>query len=245
MVKMMEDKSFREIFASPSRVKIFNLLSIAPKSISQLSKETGLTTTSVRFHLQKLLGQDMIKEIEKRGKVGRPKSTYIATGKRINMSFPPRDYFLLSDLLIKTLSTYDQKEIHKRLTNIGKDTGIEFAKNLKNAVTNEWTIDSIKKKLIDGMFKDLGVQPEIIKLTDRSIQYREYNCPFKELAVKYPDIVCDGLDNSFNLSLYKSLNPNFDLKKLKCMGKGDHYCEYVVSMSQNIRKRKKNYMKQN
>jgi predicted ArsR family transcriptional regulator len=241
----MEEKSFLDIFASPSRVKIFNLLSIESKSIAQLSRETGLTTTSLRFHLQKLLGQEMIKEIEKRGRVGRPKITYIATGKHLNMSFPPRDYFLLSDLLIKTLSTYDPKEIHKRLTNIGKDTGIEFAKNLKNAVTKEWTIDSIKKNLIDGMLKDLGVQPEIIKLTDKSIQYREYNCPFKELAVKYPDIVCDALDNSFNLSLYKSLNPNFDLKKLKCVGKGDHYCEYVVSMSHKYKKKNKNYKKQN
>lgn len=229
----MEDRALLQTFASGSRMKILSSLSATPRSASKIAHEVSLSSTAVRFHLQKLLRLGLIEETEERGKVGRPRILYRATGKRVEMAFPARNYLYLSEVLIRALiATYDERELHERLRRAGEELGSYLAKNIiEKTGLEKLSAEAFAKNFVEGLLKEFGTQPEVVKQASNRVQYRLNNCPFKELAVKYPSLICEDLDDSINIALCRHLNPNTEWKKLKCLGHGDPYCEYLVSWS--------------
>jgi len=226
----MEDRALAETFASAVRMRILNLLSTTPKSVYDIAREVGLRPTAVRFHLEKLLRLGLIEEHEKRGVVGRPRLLYRATGKRVEMAFPQRHYIVLSEALINALLIFDSKEVEERLRRVGVEIGSGLGKSLiEKTGLKFWGPDAFKEHFIEGMLRDYGAQPEIVEDSPKSIRYRENNCPFEELAVKHPALICDVLDTTINVALCRELNPSITCKNVKCIGHGDAYCEYIVS----------------
>ena len=73
--------------------------------------------------------------------------------------------------------------------------------------------------------------------SEASIQYRVNNCPFKELAIQYPQMVCGQLDDAINSSLLRELNRDIDWRTLKCAGHGDSYCEYIATFPVSRKKK--------
>ena len=219
-------------FASVPRRDILDLVSRTPSSVPEIAQKVGLKPISVRFHLQKMLKLDLIEEVKQRGRLGRPRCLYRATRRRFEVAFPPRSYMQLASLLLRVLeANRDQDRVASDLRKVGKTMGSELGRNLKTKTGIErWDGISLKEHLVEGLLEDFGTQPETVKCSKKSIQYRLNNCPFRELAVQFPEVVCEQLDDAVNTSLVKELGREIDWRKLKCIGHGDSYCEYVATL---------------
>jgi predicted ArsR family transcriptional regulator len=218
-----------ETYASAPRRGILDLVSRYPSSVDEIGKEVGLEPVSVRFHLRKLLRLNLVEEVKQKGALGRPRYLYRATKRRFEVAFPRRNYMQLASILLGTLAKDpDQDQASRRLRNAGTKLGSELGKTMREK-EEKWDGFSLKKHLVDGVLEDYGAEPETVACSKESIQYRVNNCPFRELAVQYPQMVCEQLDDSINSSLLMELDRNIDWRKLKCAGHGDSYCEYVAT----------------
>ena len=222
-----------ETYASAPRRGILELVSRYPSSVLEIGKAVGLEPVSVRFHLRKLLKLDLVEEVKQKGALGRPRYLYRATNKRFEVGFPKRNYMQLASILLSTLAKDpDQDQVSAHLRNAGTKLGTELGRKMKEK-EKEWDGLSLKKHFVEGLLKDFGAEPEVVGCSKASIQYRVNNCPFKELAVQYPLIICEQLDDAMNSSLLLELDRGVDWRKLKCAGHGDSYCEYVATFPVN------------
>ena len=218
-----------ETYASGPRRGILDLVSRHPSSVSEIGKEVGLEPVSVRFHLRKLLRLNLIEEVKQKGALGRPRYLYRATSRRFEVTFPSRNYMQLASILLTALARDpDQGQVSTRLRSAGTILGSEMGRKMREK-EQKWDGFSLRKHLVDGLLEDFGAEPETVACSKRGIQYRVNNCPFRELAVQYPQMVCEQLDDSINSSLLRELDRNIDWRKLKCAGHGDGYCEYVAT----------------
>jgi predicted ArsR family transcriptional regulator len=220
-----------ETFASAPRTEILDLLSKEPYSVEEIAEKVGLKPISVRFHLRKLLRLNLVEETKQRGSLGRPRYLYRATQKHFEVAFPPRSYEHLASVLLRALQANpDQSQVSNSLRKVGVEMGSELGRGLRDkAGVNAWDGPALKKHLVEGLLVDFGTRPETVECTDKSILYRLSNCPFKELAIKYPQAICEELDDTINISLMKELDKNLDWRKLRCIGHGDDYCEYLAT----------------
>lgn len=220
-----------ETYASAPRMEILDLLSKTPSTVDEVAQKVGLKPISVRFHLRKLLRLNLVEETKQRGSLGRPRYLYRGTQKRFEVAFPPRSYEHLASVLLRALLTNpDQGQVTNSLRKVGMELGSEMGRGLRDkAGANGWDGPALKKHLVEGPLTDFGTQPETVECTDKSIRYRLNNCPFRELAVKYPQAICEELDDTINISLIKELDKDLDWRKLRCIGHGDRYCEYLVA----------------
>lgn len=230
----MEARAISETFASGPRMEILNLVATAPASISTIAEALDISPTAARFHVQKLIASGLVTEVEERGSVGRPRILYRATGKRVEIGFPTRNYLQLSEVLIHALlANPNQKQVEESLKEVGRAHASYIAKDLiRKAPGMKWDAKAFKKHVVEGSLKEWGTQPELTAASRDRLQYRYYNCPFKELAQKYPHMICEVLDDTLHREMCKELNPEIDWKRLKCAGHGDAYCEYLLSWNQ-------------
>lgn len=218
-----------ETYASAPRRSILDLVSRYPSSVNEIGKEVGLEPVSVRFHLRKLLKLKLVEEVKQKGALGRPRYLYRATDRRFEVAFPKRDYMQLASILLGTLAKgSDQEQVSTGLRSAGTKLGSELGRQMKEKERN-WDGFSLKTHFVDGLLEDSGAEPDIVACSKEGIRYRVNNCPFRELAVQYPKMVCEQLDDSINSSLLRELDPSIDWRKLKCAGHGDSYCEYVAT----------------
>ena len=223
-----------ESFASVPRREILDLVSRTPSSVLEIAQRVGLKPISVRFHIRKMLKLGLIEEAQQRGPVGRPRYLYRATKRRFEIAYPPRNYAQLASVLLSVLAANpDHEQVARDLRKAGNKLGSELGRNLRSKTgVTRWNGVSLKEHLVEGLLEDFGTHPETVKYTKKSIQYRLNNCPFKELASQYPQVVCEQLDDSLNSALIRELGRDIDWRKLKCIGHGDSYCEYLATWPQ-------------
>jgi len=216
---------------SGPRIEILNLVATAPVGVKMIAKTLGISPTAARFHLHKLLALGLLEEVEERGPVGRPRILYAATGKRVEMGFPMRNYIQLSEVLIRTLlASPNQKQMEEQLRKAGRAYASYMAGDLmRRAPDAKWDAKTFRKYVVEEALKGWGAQPELTVASRDSLRYRCYNCLFRELAQKYPRMICGVLDDELHREFCKELNPAIDWKKLKCIGDGDRYCEYLLT----------------
>ena len=185
----------------------------------------------MRFHLQKLLRLGMVEEIEERLPVGRPRLLYHATGKLVEMVFPPRSYLHLATLMVEAmLKDSDQDRVQEQLRKVGTELGTAIGEQLTEKVGRKnWGAEEFRKYFVEAALKEFGTLPKLVDHSDTIVQYRFNNCPFKELAQKYPELICEVLDDNIQIALCRKINPETVWKKLKCIGHGDSCCEFRVS----------------
>lgn len=91
---------------------------------------------------------------------------------------------------------------------------------------SEWTPEAFRNLFVDGLLKELGTEPEVTKMTEKEVAYREHNCLFLEMALKHPETICDGLDAGLYRGISGGMGQGVEGRRLKCRGHGDTYCEY-------------------
>ncbi len=226
------DASLSKALATSSRWTILKAISSHSKSVEELSAETGLAPMTVRHHLEVLLKVGLAEEDETKVPhgVGRPQVRYKTADKSVSITFPKRNYLYLSDFLIQGLiARLGEEKTREVFLEIGRQAGMNLVKTAGDkGDVKEWTADAVVQHLIHGIFDEFGVEPELITNSNSEVNFVEHNCIFRELAVKYPKVVCDGLDDGFHEGIDSALGSNVNTMKLKCAGHGDPYCQYVI-----------------
>lgn len=228
------EAELNKALAATSRRIILKAISTHPKSIEELSSEIDLAPMTVRHHLEVLMKVGLAEEDSTRVThgVGRPLVRYKATNKPISITFPKRNYLFLSDFLIRGLiERLGEEKTRDLFLELGRRSGTEMVREAaqKGGVAN-WTPEAVVQHLINNIFEEFGVEPELVGVSGSEVNFLEHNCLFRELAVKYPQVVCDGLDDGLHQGIDSALGPKARTRKLKCIGHGDAVCQYAISL---------------
>jgi len=221
-----------DALSSAARLMILNRLAVARKTVAELSKELNLHPATVRYHIKTLEAAGLVEESsrEKGVRSGRPMVRYrMAAGKRIH-GFPRRQYESLAQMLLMRLKeTVGEEGYMRTLTEIGRESGRGVIAELeKQAHVKEWTPEIFAKLFVEGTLKEMGVISETTKVDSAQVVFREYVCPFQELAIKYPREICEAMDEGFTEGMTEAMGSGIEGAKMKCIGHGDPYCEKAV-----------------
>jgi predicted ArsR family transcriptional regulator len=83
---------------------------------------------------------------------------------------------------------------------------------------------TFKEYFVKEFLAQMGFYPKIVAFGKNHLVYEERNCLFQDLAIKYPGLVCDTLDEAVHEGLHKKLGTS--VVRLKCKGHGDPVCMY-------------------
>lgn len=230
------ESSTSKALSCKSRLEILNVLSRGRRTVVQISKETGLSCMTVRFHLKTLMMAGLVRKssIQRTGSAGRPSVYYELSKSLTTISFPPRQYVLLSYVAISALKdSLGESQARSVLHRIGKQLGQHLKNQLNDTfIKDDWGLEGILSEITSMLLKKVGVIAEPIKVDEKYAVLRFYNCPFEEVAKHFSSIICDGFDSG----LYEGLSINLPGKTIrwrrtKEIAKGDEFCEYVLSFT--------------
>lgn len=191
-----------ELLTSPVRRRIVDLLHAygrgeqgGPSGLtaSQLADMLDMHVTSVRFHLDQLVGAGMVTTwVARSGSAGRPHKRYAVApgsldfGERLHSAFR-----VLAELLTHTFAL--QSEAAQRLT--PEQAGHEWARlHLPDPEAAPATTPGLWLSKVGQMvdvLNDFGYTPEVTTSRDgRTAEITIVDCPFLELARSHPAVVC-------------------------------------------------------
>lgn len=183
-------------------------------TVSEISKDLGITEMAVRRHLNTLERDELIKSSIVRQTMGRPTNLYSLTDKAENQ-FPKAYLNLAKDILggiYETEGLPKIKEIFDRREERLRDSYLNRMRGLTNLEEKVNTLVEIQNE--KGYMVDL-------EKTDEGYLIKEFNCPISEIAKEF-DHACDGERKLFINVL------NTEVESVKCMARGDNNCVYLV-----------------
>jgi predicted ArsR family transcriptional regulator len=219
--------------SSRSRLEILDLLSRRPMSVEELSRQVSLKTITIRHHINMLKRIGLVVEHgEERRKIGRPVVRYRATQKPMSVQYPKRRYELLSGTLVQALlETLGRDRARDALKKIGRSMGENLAREItKQKRVTHWDMEALKKHIVQEHLSEVGAVPEIVSHDSKKIQFRMYNCVFLELAEKFPDLICESLDDGLMEALLKGTVGKAHANQTKCVVHNDEFCEYIIRL---------------
>ncbi len=221
---------------SDSRLRILQELIQADSSIAELAEATKLHPVTVRYHVNILLRDGLVKKVTRsRGsETGRPPVLYGVRQNRLIGGFPPRQYEILSELLFGiVVQSLGHEGARRRLYEAGRRVGEQLVETLeRDSGMRVSDPESFVRLYLEGALAELGIRTVIVRRSEDLVQYRVFACPFQELALKYPDEICGYLDVGFHEGLTGKMGTNAGLERLACMGHGAPHCEYSVRWTQ-------------
>ncbi|RBY81677.1 ArsR family transcriptional regulator [Geodermatophilus sp. TF02-6] len=172
--------------AGVSRQRILELLRAAPDGlgVQELAERTGLHGNTVRFHLDRLVGDGMAqRRVEERGEPGRPRLTFTAAP-RPDPARDSRNYQFLSEILASYLSG-TAGEPAAVAVEVGRTWGRYLTERPApyQRVSEEEAVQRLLRIL-----DDIGFAPELA--ADDPRQIRIPHCPFREVAEAHREVVC-------------------------------------------------------
>lgn len=219
------------MLGSDSRLRILQELMRGDRSVSELAGSVDLHPATIRYHLNVLLRDDLIEQIVRRrtGVIGRPEVRFRIREGRKPEGFPPRQYEMLSEILLQVVvDSHDPEDWKRTLYSAGRRAGIQLMEAIDREGKAAWTPRRFVDSFLKGVVARMGMQTEVVDLRRDGVQFRAFTCPFQELAKRYPDKVCDYLDRGFHEGIAEKLGAGVVHERLACIGHGSPFCEYRV-----------------
>ncbi len=172
--------------AGISRQRILELLRTAPDGIGvqELADRTGLHGNTVRFHLERLLGDGLAeRRVQERGEPGRPRLAFTAAP-RPDPGRDSRNYQFLSEILASYV-TGTAAAPAATAVEMGTTWGRYLTERPApyRQVTEAEAVDRLLRIL-----DDIGFAPEPAADDPRRILLP--HCPFREVAEGHREVVC-------------------------------------------------------
>src|SRR5690625_1563607 len=227
----MKEKTLEitSVLSDPTRYNIYEYIIEAeePVTVKDVAKLINIHSNVARHHLTKLVEVELIKSyINQNRSNGRPNRLYVPSEEAIELSFPYRDYKLLSSITLEAIANLGKSIIY----NVGKEYGQEMINKLK--ITKDKDILSRLEKinLLTETSNFLGLHASFTydENTDELI-YKIKNCPFKELASKQDYLICN-MHNEFLNGMFKEVCTEIEFSELTNMFKGCEFCSYSVKI---------------
>jgi len=204
-----------QIDENPTRKKIIVLLKKADNmTVSELSKEIGITPMAIRQHLMSLEKKGMITYTARKYGIGRPVFHYRLTNKATEMF--PKAYAALALDILGSIEEMDGRKKVDRLFMRRRDKQHQAMAAVLDGMQNM----EDKVSMLTKMLNDEGYMVETSQ-DDRTYTIKHYNCLLQGVSSDFPE-AC-----KYELDLYRLL---FDKKvtRTECQSDGGPSCTYVI-----------------
>lgn len=232
---MNETLKITNVLADPTRYYIYQyiLKKHTEVTVHEIAGEFSIHVNVARLHLTKLTDVNLLQaETKKTGKGGRPSRYYHPAPEAVQLTFPFRDYQLLSKIAIQALTNLGTEGMHA-LHEVGQQFGAETIKQaILSKYVNETKLTFEQRILI---FKDAcntaGLSPAIsVDENSQMISLQIHNCPFKELASKEPSAIC-AMHTSLLKGIAESIFDDASLEPNNTMLQEGHLsCGYQIHL---------------
>lgn len=199
-----------------TREEILHILKTrGPSTVDELSEALGLTSVTVRHHLEILRNQDLVDEPEplRRQGPGRPQYLYrLAEG--AEQVFPSSYDVLAAELLREIRSVLPQEEIDALTDRV--------AQRIANQayVSREMDFESRLEAVVDFL-NERGYMASTERDEEGHAILYIYNCPYDRLTQR-SGVPCDIDTRLLSILLNRKFN------RVKHAAKGDQHCTYVI-----------------
>ncbi|GGE73939.1 helix-turn-helix transcriptional regulator [Priestia taiwanensis] len=224
------------VLSDPTRFHIYHYVTNKGDEVTvcEVAEEFNIHPNVARLHLTKLTDVNMlVSETKKSGKGGRPGKFYRLSEELVQLTFPYRDYHLLSKITLQALMSLGDAGIQALYA-----TGKEFGKTLMQqeiayyGYAKETLTFEQKFSILKNAAKSAGIQS--VFHTDENndiISFELCNCPFKECATEHPGNVCQ-MHISLLRGIFEALFDTVSLIEGDNMIKGCKSCTYKAFISQ-------------
>lgn len=211
----------QELESSTRKVILTMLKTQGQLSVSDMSKQLGITEMAVRRHLNTLERDGLIETRLVRQAMGRPTHFYFLTDHADDL-FPKNYHHLTLDLLGELLEEEGQERIEflfKRREDrlVGKYQSRMQAKSLEERVSELASIQN-----------ENGYMVKWEQQREGEFLLSEHNCPITQVANRYQQACqCE-------LSLFQRLL-GVNVERTECLAKGGTKCTYVIQSMTNAK----------
>ncbi len=220
------------VLSDPTRYTIYEYLIKAkdPVTVKEVSEEVGIHPNVARLHLTKLTDVKLIDSyINQEKRSGRPSRLYVISKEAREISFPYRDYKLLSSITLEAIAKLGDTG-RAVLAEVGADYGKKMIEQLKTPSHEYDILPREKARLLSETSEVLGLYASFEYDEDeQNISYTIHNCPFKELLTDDNEIVCQ-LHQEFLKGMFQALFTNIKFDELTNMVDGCHVCSYKIKV---------------
>ncbi len=172
--------------AGVSRQRILELLRAAPGGlgVQELADHTGLHANTVRFHLDRLVGEGVARrQVEERSEPGRPRLSFTAAP-RPDPARDSRNYQFLAEILASYVAGTTDRPAAAAVE-AGRTWGRYLTE--RPAPYQRVSLDEAVTRLL-RILDDIGFAPE--PAADDPREIRIPHCPFREVAETHREVVC-------------------------------------------------------
>ncbi len=166
------------------RLEVLQLLRGSDRALSvvDVAQSLGIHKNTARMHLDALTGDGLAERAsEPRATPGRPKMLYSAQGPDVGGR---RGFRILAQMLTGLVSGLGDGEA------LALETGRSWGRHLIERPPPSRQVDDDEAVArLGAMLDDLGFRPEVRPAED-GVEVRLHNCPFREVALEHPDVVC-------------------------------------------------------
>jgi predicted ArsR family transcriptional regulator len=191
--------SLFKVLADSSRYAIYQEVAAAgePMSTVEIAERLDLHPNTVRLHLEKMRDAGLLEAFSDRhGAVGRPQHRWSVGSHAPSLGVEPSGFRVLAHLLAEVAAQPSGDP--DRAAAVGRRRGLERTGERPGAAANrasEGPGAACVRAVVDEL-GDLGFDPALedgasVGDPDFSIGLAFTKCPFRELAVLYPDLVCE------------------------------------------------------
>ena len=151
-----------------------------PLSTADVSEVLGLHVNTVRPHLERMREVGLLEvTTSSRGDVGRPQHRYSLASDAPWLGLEPSPLPMLARVVLS--AAHASGMAPDELVDAGREQG--------RADGSRWSEGADPVLALTDEQARLGFDPEVVDLDDGAVMAFA-NCPFRELAVQHPDLVC-------------------------------------------------------
>lgn len=195
----------------PTRRGIYIAVRESPEPLtsSAIAEAFDIHPNVARHHLDRLAQDGYLQVTTRRAEgrsgpgAGRPAKHYTATAKRIDVHYPTRRIDLLTNLLLEVIDCLDPGTASR----IAHEVGLEYGRRLADEIglpTDAGFAQAVTAvaRAMTGIGFDMHVDTDARQLLTSQ-------CPFGDVAVEHPEIVC-SLDQGLVSGLLGSIDRTWE-----------------------------------
>jgi predicted ArsR family transcriptional regulator len=227
---MHQTLKITNVLSDPTRFYIYHYITNkhSEVTVSEIASEFNIHPNVARLHLTKLVDVNMlVSDTKKTGQGGRPSRFYRLSEELIQLTFPYRDYYLLSKITMRALMTLGASGTEALYT-AGKEFGSTLIQQeiTSSSYTEEPLTFQQKLSILQKVSISAGVHATFRVSDDNcSIFFQLCNCPFKECGSEYQEEICH-MHISLLKGIFESLFDDVSLIEGDNILKGCQSCTY-------------------
>jgi predicted ArsR family transcriptional regulator len=212
----------------PVRGQLYEFVSGSAKPVGrdEAAAATGIGRALAAYHLDKLAALGLLSASYQRppGRTGRgagrPAKVYIRSEREFTVTVPPREYELAARLLAQAVESDGGGQSRAALHAAARQHGTELGEQYRLNGASQGSAE----QGMQAALRARGFEPCLDKTGTTWLR----NCPFHQLAVRHPDLIC-----GMNLALIEGLAAGLNAAGLRpVLDPGPGRCCVVISQGQ-------------